>query len=89
MIYKRILQNYTPLCNLLEKDVKFHFDDACLQAYATQKAKLIFALVIVAQDWSALFEVICDANRIVIGVAFGSKAQKDVSPHILCQQDSE
>lgn len=64
------------LYKLFEKDVKFYFDDTYLQAFVTLKAKLIFALMVVSLDWSAIFEVMCDANGIVVGVVLGQKHNK-------------
>ena len=32
-----------PLTNILGKDVLFHYDDGCLQAWEELKQKLIFA----------------------------------------------
>lgn len=57
-----------PLWKLLQIDVKFHFDNACLQAYATLKSKLISAMMIVPPHWSTPFEAICDTSGIVVGV---------------------
>ncbi|XP_015164084.1 uncharacterized protein [Solanum tuberosum] len=51
-----------PLCKLLEKEVKFHFDDACMIAFKCLKEKLVSTPVIIRPDWSESFEVICDAS---------------------------
>ncbi|XP_015162467.1 uncharacterized protein [Solanum tuberosum] len=51
-----------PLCKLLEKEVKFSFDEACLKAFECLKEKLIFAPVIIGLDWAEPFEVMCDAS---------------------------
>ncbi|XP_075108716.1 uncharacterized protein LOC142180397 [Nicotiana tabacum] len=47
---------------LLEKDMSFKFDDACLKAFEELKKKLVSAPIIVAPDWSEPFELVCDAN---------------------------
>ena len=43
--YHRFIKDFSkivrPLCNLLEKDASFHFDESCLQAFNTLKEKLI------------------------------------------------
>ncbi|XP_055835166.1 uncharacterized protein LOC129903644 [Solanum dulcamara] len=60
-----------PLCNLLEKEVKFYFDEACMKAFECLKVKLISAPVIIALDWSKLFEVMSDASGVALGVVLG------------------
>ncbi|PKI48643.1 hypothetical protein CRG98_030971 [Punica granatum] len=52
--YRRFIKNFSkisrPLCNLLEKDSAFVFDDSCLQAFNLLKEKLTSAPVIVAPN---------------------------------------
>lgn len=61
--YCRFIKDFSkiahPLCNLLEEEVKFVFDDACLKAFECLKGKLTSTLVIVAPKWSFPFEVMC------------------------------
>ncbi|XP_019237440.1 PREDICTED: uncharacterized protein LOC109217629 [Nicotiana attenuata] len=61
----------TPLCRLLEKDVFFNFDEACLKAFEELKKKLVSAPIIATSDWSLLFELICDASDHAIGAVLG------------------
>ena len=53
--YRRFIKDVSkitkPLCNLLEKDVKFDFSEECLKSFNMIKEKLISALVVVAPDW--------------------------------------
>ncbi|XP_075082076.1 uncharacterized protein LOC142166729 [Nicotiana tabacum] len=56
---------------LLEKDVTFNFDEACLKAFEGLKEKLVAAPIIVAPDWSIPFELICDASDHVVGAVLG------------------
>ena len=65
-----------PLCNLLEKNSAFDFDDVCLQAFNTIKEKLISAPVITVPDWSQPFEVMCDTIDFAIGAVLGQKWDK-------------
>ncbi|XP_075093706.1 putative mitochondrial protein AtMg00860 [Nicotiana tabacum] len=64
--YRRFIKDFskivTPLCRLLEKDVTFNFDEACLKAFEELKQKFVAALIIVAPDWSLPFELMCDAS---------------------------
>lgn len=52
--YKRFIKDFSkiskPLCNLLEKDIPFEFDESCLEAYRILKEKFITASIIVAPD---------------------------------------
>ncbi|PIN25886.1 DNA-directed DNA polymerase [Handroanthus impetiginosus] len=64
--YRRFIKDFfkisKPLCNLLEKDIPFKFDDACLYAFNDLKGRLIFAPIITIPDWSFPFELMCDAK---------------------------
>ncbi|PIN24288.1 DNA-directed DNA polymerase [Handroanthus impetiginosus] len=51
-----------PLCNLLEKDIPFKFDDACLYAVNDLKGRLISAPIITVPDWTFPFELIKTLN---------------------------
>ena len=68
---KDFLKISKPLCNLLEKDVPFKFDDECLTAFKTLKKSLITAPVIIAPDWTGPFEMMCDASDYVVGEVLG------------------
>ena len=52
--YRRFIKDFSkiakPLCNLLEKDEVFNFDEACLEAFTTLKNKLVTAPIIVTPD---------------------------------------
>ncbi|XP_019229480.1 PREDICTED: uncharacterized protein LOC109210514 [Nicotiana attenuata] len=58
---------------LLEKDVTFNFDDACLKEFEELKKKLVAAPIIVALDWSLPFELMCDASDHAIGIVLGQR----------------
>ena len=76
-LYRRFIKDFSklskPLCNLLEKNSAFNFDDVCLQAFNVIKGKLISALVMTVPDWSQPFEVMCDASDFAIGAVLGQK----------------
>ena len=78
--YRRFIKDFSklskPLCNLLEKNSAFNFDDICLQAFNAIKEKLISALVMIVPDWSQPFEVMCDASDFAIGAMLGQKREK-------------
>ncbi|XP_019251037.1 PREDICTED: uncharacterized protein LOC109229949 [Nicotiana attenuata] len=62
---------------LLEKDVTFNFDDACLKAFEELKKKLVAAPIIVAPDWSLPFELMCDGSDHAIGALLGQRKDKE------------
>ena len=75
--YRRFIKDFSklskPLCNLLEKNSAFDFDDVCLQAFNAIKEKLILAPVMIVPDRSQHFEVMCDASDFAIGEVLGQK----------------
>ena len=78
--YKRFIKDFSkiskPLCNLLEKDIPFEFDESCLEAYRILKEKLITAPIIVAPDWNIPFELMCDASDFAVGAVLGQRKNK-------------
>ncbi|CAN6566345.1 unnamed protein product [Malus baccata var. baccata] len=83
--YRRFIKNFSmitrPLCNLLAKDVAFHFDTACMDAFKTLKQELTSAPIIMAPDWSLPFELMCDASDYAIGAVLGQRVNK--LPHVI------
>ncbi|KAL8119238.1 hypothetical protein AgCh_016672 [Apium graveolens] len=78
--YRRFIKDFSkiskPLCNLLEKDVKFIFDVSCLAAYEELKMKLIYAPIIIAPNWSLPFELMCDASDFALEAVLGQQSNK-------------
>ena len=78
--YRRFIKDFSklskPLCNLLEKNSTFDFDDICLQAFNAIKEKLISAPIMTIPDWSQPFEVMCDANDFAIEAMLGQRQDK-------------
>ncbi|KAI5343277.1 hypothetical protein L3X38_011153 [Prunus dulcis] len=83
--YRRFVMDFSkithPLCNLLAKDVVFHFDKDCMNAFNTLKRELTSAPIIMALDWSLPFELMCDASNYAIGTVLGQRVNK--LPHII------
>ena len=75
--YRRFIKDFSkialPLCKLLEKEVKFHFDDACMVAFNFLKEKIISTPIIISPDWSEPFEVMCSASIMSLGLVLGQK----------------
>nr|XP_009779305.1 PREDICTED: uncharacterized protein LOC104228520 [Nicotiana sylvestris]XP_016509330.1 PREDICTED: uncharacterized protein LOC107826811 [Nicotiana tabacum] len=61
---------------LLEKNVTFNFDDACLKTFEELKKKLVAAPIIVAPDWSLPFQLMCDASDYAIGAVLAQRKDK-------------
>ncbi|PIN15036.1 DNA-directed DNA polymerase [Handroanthus impetiginosus] len=78
--YRRFIKDFykisTPLCNLLEKDTSFNFDDACPHAFNDLKGRLIYAPIITITDWTFPFELMCDASDFAIGAVLGQRKDK-------------
>ena len=82
--YRRFIKDFSkitkPLCALLEKDVVFEFNDACLKAFEELKQRLVTAPIIVAPDWSLPFILMCDASDYAVGAVLGQKKEKLFHP---------
>jgi len=75
--YRRFIKDFSkiahPICKLLEKEMKFYFDEACMSAFRCLKEKLVSTPVIINPDWSESFKVMCDASGTTLGVVLGEK----------------
>ena len=82
--YRRFIKDFSkiahPLCKLLEKEIKFVFNDACRKAFEELKKRLVSAPIIVAPDWDQPFEVMCDASGVALGVVLGQRREKILHP---------
>lgn len=78
--YRRFIKDFSklarPLCNLLEKDRVFDFDESCLDAFNRLKKELTSAPIVTSPDWSLPFELMCDASDYAVGVVLGQKKEK-------------
>ncbi|KAL5563687.1 hypothetical protein UlMin_033434 [Ulmus minor] len=78
--YRQFIKDFSkvakPLCSLLEKDRVFCFDEDCLKAFLELKKKLSSAPIIVAPDWTAPFELMCDASDVALGAVVGQRKNK-------------
>ena len=75
--YRRFIKDFSkiskPLCQLLELNREFNFDEACLTAFGILKKALISALVIIAPNWDQPFELMCDDSDFAVGVVLGQR----------------
>lgn len=83
-VYRRFIKDFLkvphPFCKLVEKEVEFVLDEACLKAFECLKERLISTLTIVVPDWSLPFEVMCNANGVALGEVLDKKQNKILHP---------
>ena len=65
-----------PLCRLLEKDVKFNFDQSCRSAFKEIKSNLEIAPIMLTPNWNNDFEIMCDASDCAMGAVLRQKTEK-------------
>ena len=74
-LYRRFIKDFSkiskPLKNLLQKGVKFNFNEDCILAFKYIKNALLEALIIKPPIWDEPFELICSANEFDVGAILG------------------
>jgi hypothetical protein len=55
------------MTELLKKEIKFHWDDKCEEAFHTLRKLLTTALVLAQPDNTKPFDVYCDASGTGLG----------------------
>jgi len=56
--------------------VEFDFDDRCKEAFDCLKRALTTTPIIQAPDWTAPFELMCDASNYELGAVVAQKIDK-------------
>ena len=78
--YRRFIKDFSKvvlsLSNLLQKEVEFDFDDRCKEAFDCLKRAVTTTPIIQAPDWTAPFELMCDASNYALGVVLAQKIDK-------------
>ena len=71
--YRELIPDYAkivvPITQLLKKDCKFDWTDACQRPFEELKLKLSTYLMLVPPDWGKPFHVFCDASSVAVGSA--------------------
>ncbi|XP_073033752.1 uncharacterized protein [Primulina eburnea] len=91
--YRRFIKDFSkiskPLCNLLEKESNFIFDDDFLQAFDKIKMVSVTAPIMIVPDWKEPFELMCDASDYAV-IVFTDHAfirylfaKKDAKPRLI------
>ncbi|RDY08528.1 Retrovirus-related Pol polyprotein, partial [Mucuna pruriens] len=75
--YRWFIRNFSkitlPLSNLLQKDVDFVFDEACVEAFEELKTRLTSAPILQAPNWELPFELMCDASNSALRAVLGQQ----------------
>ncbi|XP_042756631.1 uncharacterized protein LOC111896324 [Lactuca sativa] len=78
--YRRFIKYFSkitvPMCQLLQKDAEFAFTQPCKDAFDRLKDLLTSAPIIQPPNWELLFEIMCDASNIAVGVVLGQKVDR-------------
>ncbi|XP_052622617.1 uncharacterized protein LOC128127914 [Lactuca sativa] len=64
------------MCQLLQNDVDFEFNEACKEAFDKIKELLTSTPIIQAPNWDLPFEIMCDASNYDVGAVLGQKNGK-------------
>ena len=56
--------------------MEFDFDDRCKEAFDCFKSAMTTTPIIQAPDWTAPFELMCDASNYALGVVLAQKIDK-------------
>ena len=79
--YRRFIEDFSkiskPLCRLLEKDVKFDFDESCRFAFKEIKSRLVISPIMATLDYNKEFEIMCDASDYAMGAVLGQRTEKN------------
>ncbi|RDX72050.1 Retrovirus-related Pol polyprotein, partial [Mucuna pruriens] len=85
--YRWFIRNFSkialPLSKLLQTDVDFVFDKACIEAFKELKARLTSTPILQAPNWELPFELTCDASNSVLGTIFGQRVRTGKPVHVI------
>ena len=77
--YKWLIKDFSkiekPLYELLEKDTKFTWNEACQKSFKELKSHLTTTPIVRAPNWQLPFEVMCDASDLSIGAVLGQREE--------------
>ena len=75
--YMRFIKDFSkiekPLYELLEKDTKFTWNEACQKSFVELKSHLTIAPIVRAPNWQLPFELMHDASDLAIGAVLGQR----------------
>ena len=78
--YRRFIKDFSkisrPLCRLLDKDVKFEFNEAYRSVFEEIKSILVIAPIMATPKWSREFEIICNASDYAMRAVLGQRKEK-------------
>ena len=78
--YRKFIKDFSKiarlLCRLLEKDVKFKFDESCQRSFEEIISKLVEAHIMAKPDLDKEFEIMCDTSDYAMGAVLGQRTNK-------------
>ncbi|KAL4366766.1 hypothetical protein GQ457_05G020870 [Hibiscus cannabinus] len=78
--YRRFIKDFSKisksLCNLLQQNQPFVFDEDCQTTFKELKKKLISVPIVVPPYWTSPFELMCDASDYAVDAALGQRRGK-------------
>jgi hypothetical protein len=77
-MYQSICGDYNPNGKIVEKDMKFQWNDDFQKGLNTQKHKFVTALILIFPDWNKDFHVHVDASSIELGVIFSQPGDGEI-----------
>nr|KAJ0224981.1 hypothetical protein LSAT_V11C100020490 [Lactuca sativa] len=78
-----------PMCQLLQKDAEFDFNEDCKKAYDVLKNLRTPSPIIQPPDWSLPFEIMCDASNYAIGAVLGKRKGRELDIEIRYKSEKE
>jgi len=83
--YRRFIKDLShitrPMCNQLQKDVEFRFDEKCKEAFDKLKEMLTSAPIMKSPNWDLPFEIMCDASNFAIEAVLWQRVGRD--PYVI------
>ena len=83
--YRRFIKDFNkiarPLCNLLEEDVPFNFNDKCQTTFKILKKTLTSTPINQPPNYGLPFKIMCDASNYAMGAVLGQRVKK--LPHVI------
>ncbi|XP_062075474.1 uncharacterized protein LOC133779537 [Humulus lupulus] len=88
-LYRQFIKDFSkiasPLCNLLQKDVAFEFNDKCLFAFNKLKESLTSTPIIHPPNWELPFEIMCDNSDYAVGAILGQRVDKRGTENLVAE----
>lgn len=85
--YQWFRQNFSkivrPLCQLIQKEVEFEYNEECLKAFHKLKELLTISLITKPPDWNLQFKLRCDVSNYTVRAVLGKRVERYHIPFIV------